>query len=232
VRVKLSSGALFSAPLLQVQAGVNAAAVQNADGEWEVLQFLNATLVDAGTYELSGLLRGQVGTEGAMRSAVAAGAIFVMFDAALARIPLAFSDLKLPLNWRCGPSNRDIGDASYVVSPHAFQGLGLRPLSPCRVKGRRVVGGDITISWLRRTRIGGDNWEVTDVPLGEDSERYEVDVMSGAIVKRTIAAAAPSFVYSAAQQTADFGATQASVAVRIYQMSTLFGRGAARAATL
>jgi hypothetical protein len=45
VRVLLDGGALQSATPLQVLAGSNAAAVRNADGEWEVLQFEAAVLV-------------------------------------------------------------------------------------------------------------------------------------------------------------------------------------------
>ena len=37
--------------------------------------------------------------------------------------------------------------------------------------------GDIAISWIRRTRSGGDNWELPEVPLGEESESYEVDIL-------------------------------------------------------
>ena len=230
VRVKLSFGTLTSADLVSVGSGVNLAAVRNAVGEWEVLQFLNAVLVDVGTYELTGLLRGQAGTEGAMRAPVAANALFVVLDAAVMQLPLGLNDLNLPLNWRYGPSNRSIGDASYVVTQHAFKGLGRRPLSPARVKGARAVGGDLTVTWERRTRIGGDSWDVAEVPLGEDSEAYEVEIMSGVVVKRTIFAAVPAAVYTAAQQVSDFGSVQGAVSVRVYQKSTLFGRGAARVA--
>ena len=230
VRVKLSFGTLTSADLVSVGSGVNLAAVRNAVGEWEVLQFLNAVLVDVGTYELTGLLRGQGGTEGAMRAPVAANALFVVLDAAVMQLPLGLNDLNLPLNWRYGPSNRSIGDASYVVTQHAFKGLGRRPLSPARVKGARAVGGDLTVTWERRTRIGGDSWDVAEVPLGEDVEAYEVEIMSGVVVKRTILAAVPAAVYTAAQQVSDFGSVQGAVSVRVYQKSTLFGRGAARVA--
>ena len=228
VRVKLPAGQLASATLVGMLGGGNVAAIQNADGDWEVIQFLNAVLVDVGTYQLSGLLRGQGGTESAMRTPVAAGATFVLLDGAPARVNLTFSELNLPLNWRYGPSNRDIGDVSFSVTPHAFKGVGLRPLSPVPVRNARAVNGDLSILWLRRTRIGGDTWEVPDVPLGEASESYEVDVMSGAIVKRTLTSLTPNVLYTAAQQVSDFGAAQSSVSVRIYQMSALTGRGSAR----
>ena len=50
-------------------AGANAAAVQRADGAWEVMQFANAELVGESTYLLSRLLRGQAGSEWAMARA-------------------------------------------------------------------------------------------------------------------------------------------------------------------
>ena len=222
-------GALASADLVTMLGGANVAAVRNANGAWEVIQFLNAELVAPLTYELSGLLRGQGGTEGAMASAVAAGASFVLLDNAVTAVPLSLGELHLPFNWRYGPGNRGIGDASYVTATHSYRGAGLRPLSPTRVKAARS-SGDIAISWIRRTRIGGDSWEVTDVPLGETDERYEVDVLSGTTVKRTLVSMVPSVTYTAAQQTADFGSAQASVNVAVHQMSGVYGRGEARSA--
>ena len=141
------------------------------------------------------------------------------------------SELKLPFNWRYGPGNRGIGDASYVTVAFTYQGLGLRPLSSVHVKGVRAAG-DLSISWIRRTRSGGDNWEVADVPLGEESETYEVDILDGDDVKRTIAASAPTVLYTSAQQIADFGGVQSAVSVRVYQSNVAFGRGSARAAVI
>ena len=232
VRVKLSYGSLTSTDMTAMLAGRNVAAIETPSGAWEVLQFLNATLVAPSTYELSGLLRGQAGTEAAMSSAVAAGARFVLIDGAVEPIALTAGEIGLPLNWRYGPINRDIGDASYQSVSHAFSGAGLRPYAPAHVKGQRNGTGDLTITWIRRTRIGGDSWDLAEVPLSEDTERYEVDIMQGASVVRTIAATSPSASYSAAEQTADFGAAQASLAVRVYQLSAQAGRGSVRNATI
>lgn len=232
VRVKLSNGTLNSTDRISLLGGANLAAVQNANGDWEVIQFETATLVDVSTYRISGLLRGQFGTEAAMAASVAAGATFVMLDAAVTRVPMTLSSLNLPFNWRYGPGNRNIGDAAYTVAQHAYTGLGLKPLSPAHVTVERNGAGDVTLSWKRRTRIGGDSWDVIDVPLGEDNERYEIDIMAGAIVKRTLNATAQTVTYSGAQQSTDFGAPQPSVDVRIYQMSSLNTRGTARLATV
>lgn len=94
---------------------------------------------------------------------------------------------------------------------------------------RNLSTNDLTVSWIRRTRIGGDNWEQTEVPLAEDVERYEVDILSGVEVKRTSSATTPSVIYTAAEQIADFGTAPAlPLRVAVYQLSTSFGRGTGR----
>jgi hypothetical protein len=166
-----------------------------------------------------------------MRPAVVAGARFVLVTTALARLDLTAAEIRLPYNWRFGPAARDIGDASYATATHTFQGLGLKPLSPVHVRAVRA-GGDVALTWTRRTRVGGDSWETPEVPLGEDVESYEVDVLDGASVVRTLASNTPSVVYSAAEQVADFGSAQPTYAVRVYQLSASYGRGTPRAATV
>ena len=61
------------------------------------------------------------------------------------------------------------------------------------------------------------------------------DCVDGASVKRTLSANTTSALYTAAQQTADWGALLGpgdSLAIRIYQLSVLVGRGAPKSATL
>ena len=232
LRIGLSQGALTSVTPLQLFAGANVAAVRNASGAWEVLQFERADLVDTLTYDLSGLLRGQAGTECAMvRAGLAAGAPFVVLDGAVVRIALGPDQVALPYNWRYGPARRDIGHSDYGQATHAFAGLGRRPLSPVHVHATRQ-NGDVAIRWIRRTRIGGDSWEVDEVGLGEASERYEVDILDGDRVVRTLRSETPDVTYTAAAQVTDFGAVQPAVTCRIHQMSLTWGRGAPRLATI
>jgi hypothetical protein len=229
IRVKLDSGALASVTELALLGGANLAAVRNDEGEWEVLQFLSAVLTAPATYALTGFLRGQGGTEHAMRAPLGAGARFVLVNDAVARIGMVEDEIGLAFNWRCGPASRDLGSPHYVQVAHTFRGEGLKPLSPAHVRGARS-GGDLLLTWVRRTRLGGDSWDGIDVPLGETEERYEIDILDGATVKRTLTATTPAATYTAAQQTADFGAPQPSIALRIYQMSATRGRGTPRAA--
>ncbi len=107
----------------------------------------------------------------------------------------------------------------------------LMPLAPAHVRGVREAGG-VTISWIRRTRRDGDSWSAAEVPLAEDVEAYEVEVMAGSTVVRTLSAASPSVLYAAADETADFGSPQASLTVRVYQLSASVGRGVTAEAVL
>ena len=73
------------------------------------------------------------------------------------------------------------------------------------------------------------------MPLAEETEAYEVEILDGATVKRVLSTATTSAVYTAAQQTADWGAPLGpgdSLTVRIFQLSALVGRGAARTVIL
>jgi hypothetical protein len=230
-RVRLDQGSLASATDIVLLGSANTAAIQNADGEWEVLQFASAVLTAPSTYLLSTLLRGQAGTELAMRSPVTPGARFVLLNGAPVQVDMTPDEVGLAFNWKCGPASRDIGNPSYLDAQHAFTGRGLLPLSPVHLRGTRS-GGDLTITWKRRTRIGGDSWDSVEVPLGEDAERYEIDILDGGDAVRTLSAASPTATYTAAQQTDDFGSPQSSVSLRIYQLSTTAGRGTPRPAVL
>jgi hypothetical protein len=214
---------------LQCVAGGNLAAVQTPEGEWEVFQFLKAALISPGVYELTGLLRGQAGSEHAMRAPLPAGAPFVLLDETLVRLALTASDVDLELNWRYGPVNRNVGDGTYVPLAHAFRAVGARPYAPVHLRGERTAG-DLALSWIRRTRSGGDSWTVNEVPLSEPDERYEVDILDGTIVKRTIACSVPSLIYSSAQQTLDFGSPQTAVGVRVRQIGSNGRAGSSRSA--
>ena len=87
-------------------------------------------------------------------------------------------------------------------------------------------GGDAVISWIRRTRIDGDSWDIAEVSLGEEREAYALDILDGPSVKRSLTLDVPSYRYSAANIAADFGTMPATLSLRVAQISTTFGRGA------
>ena len=79
------------------------------------------------------------------------------------------------------------------------------------------------------------SWDSGEPPLSETAESYDVEIMSGVTVLRTLTAATPSVLYTAAMQTADFGVLLtlgSSLTLRIYQKSARLGRGPALTKTL
>ncbi|MGO4561496.1 baseplate multidomain protein megatron [Rhizobiales bacterium 3FA27D7] len=223
--VELARGTLASVPELAVFNGANAMLVENADGEWEVLQFANVTPTGARTFRLAGLLRGQRGSEHAMRAPVAAGARCLVLDPSVAQATLPASLLGLPLNWRAGSAERGVADPGVSSFTMTLRGRGRRPLSPARLIGRRGETGDWRLTWIRRSRIGGDSWD--EVPLGEEREAYRLEILSGAggAVLRAFETTAPEQIYTAALQAADFGAPRTAFHARIAQRSTSYGPG-------
>ncbi|KQZ14296.1 hypothetical protein ASD44_09595 [Mesorhizobium sp. Root554] len=224
--VRLTRGDLSSAEETAVLNGANAAAVQNADGEWEVLQFATATPTGTRTFTLTGLLRGLRGTEHAMRAPLATGARFVLLDEAVQQTGLPAPLVGLPLAWRCGPADRLAASSAYIAQTVTLAAKARRPFAPVHLAAAFEPDGDIHLSWTRRSRIGGDSWEQVEVPLGETEERYEVEILDGATVVRTVTGlGAPAWLYQLADQTADFGAPIAAIAFRVCQVSASFGRG-------
>jgi hypothetical protein len=237
--VDLLSGTLTSVTDRALLGGANAFAVESAPGVWEVLLAAEAELLAPGRYRLTRLLRGQRGTERAMGDPTPAGARVVVLDAALAVLSISEAELGLPATWRIGPALRPPSDESYVAKGFTPAGVGLRPFSIVHVEQPWRTArepGDLVIRWTRRSRaLAADSWGGLEVPLGEENEAYEVEILDGAAVKRTLTTTTSSVVYTAAAQTADRGAPLEpgdTLGVRIFQLSALVGRGAGKTVRL
>jgi len=237
--VDLLSGTLESVTDLPLFGGANALAIQSTPGVWEIVQAGEVELIAPSRYRLTRLLRGQRGTEGAMGNPAPAGARVVVLDDSLASLPIAEADLGIPWNWRIGPASRPVTDETYVAQAFTPAGAGLRPFSVAHVEQPWRMArspGDLTIRWTRRSRsLAADSWGGLEVPLGEEIEAYEVEILDGATVKRVLSVTTTSAVYTAAQQTADWGAPLGpgdTLDIRIYQLSALVGRGAPKTVTL
>ncbi|MBV8938337.1 MAG: glycoside hydrolase TIM-barrel-like domain-containing protein [Alphaproteobacteria bacterium] len=218
VTVALAHGQLQSIPRLSVLNGGNAALLGN-----ELLQFTTATLLSAGQYRLSGLLRGRQGTEWAIGTH-AAGERFVLLDGSLAQQAVPPHLLNLPRFYKPVTFGGTL-DGTQALG-NTYTGICAKPYAPSQVQGARDGSGNLTISWVRRTRVSGEWQDYVDVPLNEGAEAYEVDILqSGAVVRTLSGLSAPSAGYTAAQQASDFGGTQSSVSVRVYQLSAVVGRG-------
>ncbi len=224
VRVRLASGSLQSRSEAEVLNGANVAALRaGPKGDWEVFQFRGAELIAPREYMLSGLLRGQAGTDGVMPESWPAGTDFVLLDGAVAQVWLPASVRGLERHYRVGPSVRAYDDASYQHLVETCMGVGLRPYRPSHFTARRRDDLAIELAWIRRTRIDGDSWLGSDVPLGEEREAYVLRVWKGASMLREVEAGSPDHVYTVDRQVED-GAGSPLV-FEVAQVSVRFGPG-------
>jgi hypothetical protein len=219
--VLTSGGPLVSATADQVLNGSNTA-VLGAHGRWEVINFKIATLTATDTYLLSGLLRGRRGTEWATGTHVAGDAFIVASTTTWQRPNPGSAEIGLARLYKAPPFGTQLSAADSQSFTNSA--VGLEPYAPVDLAGARDGSNNLTITWHRRARYGYGALH-TIVPLGETTESYSVDVMSGASVVRTIASATQTAAYTYAQQVNDFGFAQSSVTVNVYQLSSVVGRG-------
>jgi hypothetical protein len=220
-----------------VLAGSNAACM-GMDGRWEIVQFANAEQLTSTQWQLSRLLRGRRGTEHVIGSSHAGDIFVVLTPTTLARIILQSTEIGASRVYK-GVS---VGASYYGTgTDETFTGYGvaLIPFSPCSPAAERTTDGDILISWTRRSRFGQTMMSGVDIPLGETSEAFQVDIVeehspsSPATVLRTLTSSTTSVRYSHANQESDFGSPLPStLKVAIYQMSSVVGRGTPIIATL
>lgn len=222
--VKLRGGVLASVPPEAALAGANALALIDAAGEVEIVSAARVELVGPRTFRLSGMVRGIGGSEPAATRSLASGSRIVVLDGAAVTLTSDLSDLGLSRRYRIGPAQRDVGDPSMVEQVLAAGNAALIPLSPVGPRAWRA-GAEIRLEWIRRTRIDGDSWDIVEVPIGEENERYELTILDGDTPVRTLSTTLPGWSYPAVLELADFGSPRSEISLAIAQLSTVAGRG-------
>lgn len=199
----------------------------------EVIQYRDATLVSAGVYKLSGLLRGRRGTGWAVGTH-ATGERFVGLSTSGVRfMALDSSELGRERFYKAASAGQRLSTVTAESLTPA--GINQKPFAPVDLRANRDAA-DTVLTWIRRTRlstrIGGTVTQ--SIPLGETSEAYEVEVWTSgfSVLKRTISASTPTCTYTSAQQTTDFGGAQTTLYLRVYQISAEVGRGYVLQATV
>ena len=187
----------------------------------EVIQFATATLTADRTYVLSRLLRGRFGSE-AFIAGHAVGETFILLGEGGLHHTAVDLGLRNLARYYAAYSRTSGYLPPRPAEAITLTGRSLKPWSPVHLAAVRA--GDITVSWVRRTRFGGGWLDGTGaVPLNESSEAYEIDVLdAGGTVKRTLTASTPSVVYT--QEATDFPSGGA-ITFKVYQMSGTVGRG-------
>ncbi len=224
LQVRLISGVLESRPRDAVLNGANLAAIgDGSGGNWELFQFETADLIGPDTWWLSGRLRGQAGSDGLMPDIWPEGSWFVLLDGIPEQIGLSPSQLRIARHYRIGPASRAYTDPAYSHDVLAFDGNGLRPYAPAHLHAVRGQNGDLSLSWIRRTRIDGDSWDLAEVPLGEDSESYLIRVRQGGGVLREVNVPVAGWTYDDEDQVQD-GVVVGDL-IEVAQVSARYGPG-------
>ena len=196
----------------------------------EVLQYTTATLVSAGVYTLSGLLRGRRGTEWAIAGHAADERAVLLQASGLRRVAMDAGQLGAQYSHKAVTFGRPVAAAE--VEEFTNTGAGLKPFAPVDLRiSRNLATADILLSWKRRTRLAPRFTGAAgiSVPLGEVAEAYEVEIWTDDFLtlQRTVATTTPALTYTTADQEADFGSAPADIGLRIYQLSATVGRGTA-----
>jgi hypothetical protein len=231
----VASGSLANATLAQlINQGANALLVGG-----EVIQFETAVQQLDGSWIVSNLLRGRRGTDAACYTHGASETVVVLNAGGMVRVFAPAALLNVARYYRAVPSGATLD--AVASQEWTFTGKDLKPWSPVAIGGSQDGSGNWTICWLRRARFGGSygsgNEALVDGlngPLNEASEQYQIDILGGTplTVKRTLTVTSPTAIYPAAMQVTDFGSTQSTLLVNVYQMSAAVGRGFAGTADL
>lgn len=222
IRVNLfnSSNTLTSAAEDSVFAGTNTAAI-GLDGRWEIISFIDATYVSAGVYDISGLIRGRMGTEQYVGTSEN-GDMFVLLDAStLTFVDIPEERLDSAMDYKILQPGWNLQDTS--TSRYNGDEVVLMPLSGVYGSAEYSVN-NVELSWIRRSRLD-NGWIYGDISIYEDSESYEIDVYNGSTQGSTLTATTTSLTYTEAEQIADFGSSGNDLTFKIYQMSGTVGRG-------
>ena len=208
---------LSSATEADVLNGANLAVLGD-----EIIQFATAETLGSGKFRLSNLLRGRLGTEYATASHEE-GERFIMLDGRMRALSVPAN--QKGASWTVKPVTFGQSEHSVDAQDHVINGRSLMPLSVAHVWANRDNSGNVTIQWIRRARHGGEWRAEVDVPLMETSEQYDLEIIHSGNVVRSWRVESTSQVYTAAEQTVDFGAPAAEITIRIHQLSSLVGRG-------
>lgn len=200
----------------------------------EILQAREATLVSAGVYDLSGLLRGGRGTEWAMVDHAANERCVKLQLAGLRRVPIDTSRIGISRYYKGVTLGRALGTAP--AQSFTDTGVDRKPFSPFDARVARDGSNNCTITWQRRSRLAVRTIGPAgiSVPLGEETEAYLVDIYDDGTyttLLRSISASTPTATYSAADQTTDGLTPGNPLFLHITQVSAVIGRGYALEAT-
>ncbi len=187
----------------------------------EIIQFKNAELIRDNEYKLSGFLRGRYSTEEHTANHEI-GEDFILIDDLAQSIAIDNNEIGKTKLYKA----ISYGEIGGNTLPFTYHNNYLKPFSVVHTTILSDIDGNITISWIRRSRIDSDLRDYIDVPLAEEFEKYDIEIYKDNSVIRTLNTNNINCVqYSATDQINDFGNIQTELNLAIYQLSAIVGRG-------
>jgi hypothetical protein len=229
IEVTMTVGTPGSVTELEMLNGANRGLIIDPDGAVEVIAWANATHEGSAsrTYTLHTLLRGLRGTE-SFTGGHGIGSVFLALGEAVFRRLIPLADLDAQKTYKAVGRGGVLAEAPRrTITP---AGRDLMPYAPVHLDSNgNAWGTNITLSWVRRTRLGGEWVDAFEtVPVAEDAEAYELEILDnpgGGVLRTATGITSASFLYTTAMQSADFGVAQTELTFRVYQISAQVGRG-------
>ena len=208
INIILEEGALTSVTQTQFLNNASAGLFGSlTTGIFEVIAFRDVVLESDGSFTISTLMRGRRGTEVFTGDHVAFEKFFFLDPNDVQGYLEELGNLNISTFYK----GVGFGQTPEAADTRAFVPIGRSqmPYAPALLDA--VVDGsdNVDLTWVRRNRISGTFSNGT-VPLTEDSELYEVDILDGpgGTVVRTIAGlVTPAAQYAVADITADLAVT-------------------------
>jgi hypothetical protein len=206
----------------------------------EIIYYKTAAIQADGNIKISTLIRGARGTEDAAYRHTA-NERFSINSTGLQQKSSPFLYMNKPWTFKAYSS---LATLTPFYEDVTMEAASHKPYAP--VNFTRSGATDITITWVRRTRLGGDMRDGTAViPLNEESELYEVYLLDAPYDPDTFDAATPAtyvraytgltsatLTYTTAQQSTDGFVSADPVHLVGFQVSAVAGRGFPGYATL
>lgn len=181
----------------------------------ELLQFSRAVQTGVAGFRLEGLRRGLFGTEWAMGEHAPDEPFLLIEEERLAEPFAAMGNSEIGMILRLAAVG--IGDAEPVQAEMTVKGEAVTPVAPVHLRALPDGAGGWDIRWVRRSRAGWRWISGADVPLGEESERYELRVLAGGALLRRIETGSTRWTYEAAAFDADGGG---SLSIEVRQIGS------------
>ncbi|MEL7428726.1 MAG: glycoside hydrolase/phage tail family protein [Pseudomonadota bacterium] len=186
--LSLRSANLETRALGEILNGSNVFAIEARSGDFEIMQFADAELLEDGNWRIGRLLRGLLGTEEEAQAGAAVGAKVVLLNQQVSTIDLLDREIGLEQNWRAGPTTASSNGNSFSQQTATFGARSRRLFRPVHLRLVTRTSQTLEFGWIRSGRVNSDSWDIPEIPLDVAVERYRIRFVGadGSILHETI----------------------------------------------